>query len=74
MNSCNYFFFEVGYRLSTDVNGKYTFTAPSADFTVNVTYTKNKKGCKGNISADIGLISLISIAVCFALKKGKERE
>ncbi len=24
MNSCNYFFYEVGYRLSTDANGKYS--------------------------------------------------
>ena len=24
MNSCNYFFYEVGYRLSTDRNGKYS--------------------------------------------------
>ena len=24
MNSCNYFFYEVGYRLSTDKNGKYS--------------------------------------------------
>lgn len=24
MNSCNYFFYELGYRLSTDVSGKYS--------------------------------------------------